>query len=163
MAQYGGQWHPSYAAPMVSPPNSGMAVASLVCGLLGFVIGLPGLLGVIFGIIGINQTRGGRTGGRGMAVAGLVCGAVSMIFWGGCLFGPIMTGFSRGMRQAQQTAKVVQCSTNLQQIGAGLLMYSANNSGKFPPKLGALLEGGFVTPSVLLCPHTADTPAPGGD
>src|SRR5438128_6806548 len=69
---------PAYAGPMVSPPNSGMAIAALICGLLFFIPVIAGLLGVILGIIAINQTRGGRAGGRGLAVAGLVCGALSL-------------------------------------------------------------------------------------
>src|SRR5438477_10981225 len=38
---------PAYAAPMVSPPNSGMAIAALICGLLFFIPVIAGLLGVI--------------------------------------------------------------------------------------------------------------------
>src|SRR3954466_3646598 len=49
---------PEYGGPMVSPPSSGLAIASLICGLLFFVPFITGLLGVIFGIVAINQTRG---------------------------------------------------------------------------------------------------------
>jgi prepilin-type processing-associated H-X9-DG protein len=145
---------------MVSPANSGLAIASLVCGLLFFIPLLPGLLGVIFGIIGINQTRNGRAGGRGLAVAGLICGAVSLFFWGSCFLAPL-AGFNRAVRQAQQTAKQVQCSANLQLIGNGLSLYATNNNGKYPSKLGTLIELGHVPASAFVCPHTTDTPAPG--
>src|SRR3954470_7416960 len=126
---------PAYAAPMVAPPNSGLAIASLICGLLFFIPFIPGILGVVFGIIGINQTRGGRAGGRGLALAGLICGALSVLFWGSCFLAPL-AGFNRAVRQAQQTAKQVQCSSNLQQIGAALAMYASSNNGKYPAKLG---------------------------
>jgi prepilin-type processing-associated H-X9-DG protein len=160
MAQVVAWAQPAYAAPMVSPPSSGIAVAALVCGLLFFIPVLPGILGVVFGIIGIKQTRHGRAGGRGLAVAGLVCGAVSVLLWGSCFLAPL-AGFNRAVRQAQQTAKQVQCESNLAQIGAGLSMYASNNNGKYPAKLGALIESGFVTPSVFVCPLSGDTPAIG--
>jgi prepilin-type processing-associated H-X9-DG protein len=151
---------PAYGAPLIAPPSSGLAVASLICGLLFFIPFLPGLLGVVFGILGINQTREGRASGRGLAVAGLICGALSLLLWGSCFLAPL-AGFNRAVRQARQTAKVVQCTSNLQQIGAGLTLYANNNNGKYPAKLGALIESGFALPSVFVCPHTTDTPATG--
>ncbi len=70
--------------------TNGMAVASLVLGILGipsactFIIPL---LGVIFGIVALVQIKGTTGGaGRGMAIAGIICGglglllAVAMIF-----------------------------------------------------------------------------------
>src|SRR6476660_8325803 len=151
----GGAWQPPYAAPMVSPPTSGMAVASLVCGVLFFIPIIPAILAVIFGIIALSQTRNGRASGRGLAIAGLICGGVSLLFFGSCFLAPF-AGFNRAVRQAQQTAKQVQCSANLQQIGAGLSMYASNNNGKYPPKIGKVLEAGFVPPMVFVCPHTGD-------
>lgn len=66
--------------------NNAFCVASLVLGIIGlalFIIAIPPVLAIIFGIIGLNQTA--RTdatarGGRGMAIAGIICGAL------GCLF-----------------------------------------------------------------------------
>ncbi len=163
-AQYagGGGWQqPGYPAPMVSPPTNGLAIASLVCGLLFFIPVLPALLAVIFGIIALKQTRDYRGGGRGMAIAGLICGAASLFFFGSCFLAPF-AGFNRAVRQAQQTAKQVQCSSNLNQIGAALQVYAGNNNAKYPAKLGALIQAGYASPNVFICPHTADTPAPGG-
>jgi prepilin-type processing-associated H-X9-DG protein len=151
---------PAYAAPMVAPPSSGLAVAALICGLLFFIPLIPGLLGIIFGIIGINQTRDNRASGRGLAIAGLICGGLSLLLWGSCFLAPL-AGFNRAVRQAQQSAKVVQCTANLQQIGMGLANYASNNNGKYPAKLGALIESGSVMPNVFVCPHTSDTPATG--
>jgi Septum formation/Domain of unknown function (DUF4190) len=55
--------------PAYPPPRStnGLAIASLILGILGVI-----LLSVIFGIIALNQTKGGRQAGRGMAIAALV-------------------------------------------------------------------------------------------
>src|SRR5437763_14101288 len=65
-AQYAGasNWQqPGYAGPMVSPPTSGLAIASLICGLLFFIPVLPALLAVVFGVIALSQTREWRAGG----------------------------------------------------------------------------------------------------
>jgi hypothetical protein len=71
--------------PVQVRPNSGLSVASLVLGLVGLVLswftfGIPSLLALIFGVVGIRQTGDGpdRRGGRGMAVIGTVLGAVML-------------------------------------------------------------------------------------
>lgn len=65
---------PQYApGPGYAPagPTSGMAIASLVCSLLGI-----GLVGVILGHLALNEIKksNGYTQGRGLAIAGLVIG-----------------------------------------------------------------------------------------
>jgi hypothetical protein len=55
--------------------TSGLAVASLVLGIVGFSI-----LAIIFGGVAIGQTgKDPNLSGRGMAVAGLVLGIVEFI------------------------------------------------------------------------------------
>src|SRR4051794_30588894 len=56
--------------PLTPPPASGAATASLVLGLIGIVagfclFGIPCVLAVIFGHVGLIQTRGGQKSGRG--------------------------------------------------------------------------------------------------
>jgi Septum formation/Domain of unknown function (DUF4190) len=65
--------------PPQPPPRStnGFAIASLIFGIIGGVV-LPVIgvvLSVIFGIIALTQTKGGRQAGRGMAIAGLLLSA----------------------------------------------------------------------------------------
>ena len=57
-----------------------MAVASLVCGILGYLV-LPGLLGIIFDVIAIRQINGsaGAIAGNGLAVGGLFTSGLDMI------------------------------------------------------------------------------------
>jgi uncharacterized membrane protein len=64
--------------------NSGMAIASLVCSLVGIIpcfwaLQIMGLLGTIFGLIGLKQTKSGERGGRGMAIAGVVIGIILLV------------------------------------------------------------------------------------
>lgn len=60
---------PPGAAALRPPRTNGLAVASLVLGILGF-----GLLPVIFGHVALGQIRRNGEQGRGMAIAGLVLG-----------------------------------------------------------------------------------------
>jgi hypothetical protein len=71
-----------YQGPVSSPMparTSGMAVASLVLGLL-FVCGIGSLLAVIFGHSALSEIDKGRgqITGRGMAIAGLVLGYIGL-------------------------------------------------------------------------------------
>jgi hypothetical protein len=71
-----------YAPPAAIPaPTNGMAIAALVCGILGISI-----LALIFGYIGRRQIdeSQGLSGGRGLAIAGIVLGWVGLaflVFW----------------------------------------------------------------------------------
>ncbi|GAA2834755.1 hypothetical protein FB468_2405 [Leucobacter komagatae] len=92
----------------VPPPVNGMAVTSLVLGIIGGLIGIwspfpifgiiagavafiPALLAIIFGHTGLRTSK--RTGaGRGPAITGLVFGyatiaiiVASVLFWGSVL------------------------------------------------------------------------------
>ncbi|MFD0783438.1 DUF4190 domain-containing protein, partial [Micromonospora azadirachtae] len=81
------------------PPASGAATASMVFGILGVLggwclFGLPCILAVVLGHVGLHETRQGTKSGRGMAVAGLVLGYVFvapmiaftiMVFFGGIM------------------------------------------------------------------------------
>ena len=63
--------------------TSGMAIASLVCSLAGLLLcGVPAILGVIFGFVGLSQTKDGARNGRGMAMAGLIIGVAVVLLWG---------------------------------------------------------------------------------
>jgi hypothetical protein len=66
-----------YPAPA---PTNGLAVAALVCGILGFFTGLSAIAAVICGHVSLSQLR--RTGGegRGMAIAGLITGYIVIGF-----------------------------------------------------------------------------------
>jgi uncharacterized membrane protein YvbJ len=68
--------------PAVTTRTSGLAVASLVLGIIGFFINPLCILAIIFGGIGIAQTGKDPTlKGRGMAVAGLVLGIIVIALW----------------------------------------------------------------------------------
>lgn len=92
---------PAYAA---KPKANGLALTSMILGILGITVGLcllffPVLpiLAVVFGHIGLTQTRKTGAPGRGYAIAGLVTGYVGIalaILW---LIGTIIGTFTSPM------------------------------------------------------------------
>ena len=65
-----------YVTPM-GPKNNGLAIASLICAIGGvFFLGIPSILGIIFGFIArsqIQRSEGTQTG-SGLALAGIIVG-----------------------------------------------------------------------------------------
>jgi hypothetical protein len=66
----------------------GFAIAGFIFSLLG------GLLGIVFGIIGIRRTRGGRAKGRGLAIAAVVIGSLWLLLYGIGIFLVATNGFT---------------------------------------------------------------------
>jgi hypothetical protein len=80
---YGQVMQPAVAF-VVAPPASGAATASMILGIVGlvfgcFLCGIPSVLAIIFGHIGLNQTKNDVKSGRGQAIAGLVMGYVLIV------------------------------------------------------------------------------------
>ena len=76
-----------YQAPQWQPPaangTNGLAVASLVCSIIGwFIPVILGLLAIIFGHIARGQIRQRKQGGDGLAIAGLVMGYIQVPIMG---------------------------------------------------------------------------------
>lgn len=69
-----GYSYPGYPQPYGAPAGTnGLAIASLVTGILGFLWITP-LLAIVFGHIALSQIKRTRQGGRGLAIAGLILG-----------------------------------------------------------------------------------------
>ena len=58
--------------------TNGMAIASLVCSLFGWLCLIGPILGLIFGFIALGQIKQTGQGGRGMAIAGIVIGGIAI-------------------------------------------------------------------------------------
>jgi hypothetical protein len=76
---------PPPPAPPAAQPTNGMAVASLVLGILSlllfFTVVPPFILGalaVIFGALGLSKAKQGAPN-KGLALAGLICGGVGIL------------------------------------------------------------------------------------
>jgi Domain of unknown function (DUF4190) len=62
--------------PPQSAATNGMAVASLVCSLFGWLCLIGPLLGLIFGFVALSQIKQTGQRGRGMALAGIIIGGI---------------------------------------------------------------------------------------
>ena len=101
---YGYGAPPAYSAYPAKPKTNGLALASMILGILGLTVGLcllffpvMPILAVIFGHIGLSQTRKTGAPGRGYAIAGMVTGYVGIglaILW---LIGTIIGTFTSPM------------------------------------------------------------------
>jgi hypothetical protein len=56
-----------------------MAIASLVASIIGFCCGIGSIIGIVLGVIALNQIRQTREGGHGLAIAGIAVGAFSLV------------------------------------------------------------------------------------
>jgi len=124
--------HPATAAEPTGP-RSGLATASLVLGILGFLsFGVTALIGLILGIIAMVRINGsqGRIGGKGLATAGIVTSGVALVFV------PIIAIMAAlllpALAQAKGKAQQVNCMSNMKQLVLGVRMYSNDNQDTFP-------------------------------
>ena len=79
---------PQYGAPLYGealrrPARNGLGIASLVLGVLAIfpldLLFLPGILAIIFGILGRRRAKRGEATNGGMALAGALCGLLGLL------------------------------------------------------------------------------------
>jgi prepilin-type processing-associated H-X9-DG protein len=107
-------------------PTSGMAITSLVLG----IVGCTALVGLVLGIIAlvrIDKSQG-RLGGRGLAIAGIVVSAVMLVF--GL---PMFAGMTLpALAKAKQRAQAINCMNNLRQLGVAARTYAQSSGNRLP-------------------------------
>jgi hypothetical protein len=113
------------------PPTSKAAVAGLVSSLVVCIPVLSPLLGLVLGIVGILNTRGGRLGGRGLAIAAVVIAVV-----GAGLQGVVGVGSYYGYR-------VLRDGMQLAEDSIAPLRASVTRLEEFAPKAYALSSARF--------------------
>ena len=114
--------------------TSGMAIASLVLGILSlvltccfpFYVCLPGLVLGIVGLVNVNKSDG-RLGGGGLAIGGIVTNGIATVML------PVSLALMLpAVQAAREAARRAQCINNLKEIGLGLL--KTNDAvGHYPP------------------------------
>jgi len=64
-----------------APPqgNNNLAVASLVCSVIGLFCGIGAIVGIVLGIVAMNQIKKTGQAGHGLALAGVIVGAASLV------------------------------------------------------------------------------------
>ncbi|MER5628487.1 MmpS family transport accessory protein [Streptosporangium sp. NPDC002544] len=115
---YGQQPPPGYGYGYAAPPpkTNGLAVASLVLGLTGFITcGFTSILAVVFGHVALGQIRRDRTDGHSMALAGVILGWILtglwILYWVLVVSGIVSAGFS-ALNDPEPNAGRTQLSHN---------------------------------------------------
>src|SRR6185503_488109 len=128
-----------------------------VFAVIGFVVPVvPGLLAVIFGLLGIRRLRQ-TDSGAGLALGGIVVGVMSMTISGGVFYNYVLPRLGL----ASVGASHVRCTDNLATIGKAMRQYASANGGHFPDKLESIVAAGTLKADALVCPSSGDTTAPG--
>lgn len=66
-----------YGAP--DPGTNTLAIGSLVASVVGLLCGIGAIVGIVLGVIALNQIKQTRQGGYGLAVAGIVVGIGTLL------------------------------------------------------------------------------------
>ena len=112
--------------------TSGLAIASLVCGILGLFCGVTAVAGLVLGIISMNSIKksGGQLGGWGIALSGTIVSAIFIVLIP-LLILPAM--LLPALAKAKERAQTINCVNNLKQLGLAVRIYSGDNKDQFPP------------------------------
>jgi prepilin-type processing-associated H-X9-DG protein len=108
--------------------TSGLAIASLVLGILGiFTCGVGALVAIVLGIVALVQINKSqeRLKGRGLAIAGICVAAVSLLVLPAMLL--------PALGKAKQKAMTINCINNMKQVGIAMRTYASVNNDKLPP------------------------------
>jgi hypothetical protein len=128
----GAPWPVPPGALRPIPKTSGMAIASLVLGVLGvFTWGATALVGLILGIIAlikIRQSKGALSGG-GIALAGTIVSGVCLLATATILAVIVLPRLS----EAKQVANTILCANNMRTLNMAIHLYSNGHNGQFPP------------------------------
>ena len=153
--------HAAAAAPQ---GTSGLAIASLVCGILVFLtFGLAGLPAVITGHLGLSAIKksSGTLGGRGMAIAGLIMGYLGFAL----IFLAVLASLAvPAFTMVQQRGLQMKVVINAKQLVVGMKQYAADHEGNYPPSLDTLFDEQILTDRKLLeFPGSLNVPGQGWD
>ncbi|MCX2930776.1 DUF4190 domain-containing protein [Mycobacterium sp. CVI_P3] len=78
--QYGGAPYPGgYGYPAPDTGTNTLAIWSLVAAVIGLLCGIGSIVGIVLGLVALNQIKQSRQGGYGLAVAGIVVGVATLI------------------------------------------------------------------------------------
>ena len=131
-------------APSAAPKTSGMAIASLVCGILGFcTAGIASLIGLVLGIVAIKKVNssGGVISGRGLAIGGIILSVVSLMVGAYLALVFIFFGLVTGQAnmQFQEKANIDTTKAVISEVESALDVYNAH-VGHYPTEE----EGGLT-------------------
>jgi prepilin-type processing-associated H-X9-DG protein len=140
--------------PMPKKQTPGIAIASLICGILSWVcVGLLAAIpAVITGHLALGRIKrsAGALGGRGLAIAGLILGYTSIV----AMIAVIVLFFTLVVPAIKEESSKTACLANLKMIGMACQMYAAEHDGRYPERLSELYPHYLPDLAVFVCPST---------
>lgn len=120
-ASYPSYGYDAYGQQVASAPK-GLAITSLILGILSFLSGwgilggILGIVGLVLGIVALRKTKTGG-GGKGLAITGIVFSSLGILISLAMLvfFGWIFSAFGECMAYSQDEVLMEQCIN--QQLG----------------------------------------------
>ena len=146
---------PSLPAAAVPLKTSGLAIASLVFGVLGFC-GITALVGLILGIVAlvnINRSQG-RLTGNGFAIAGICASGFMLLFAIPILAALLLPALAK----AKERAQTINCVNNVRQLALAARMYAVDHGDTLPYATNwcDAIQNNIGSPKVFQCPVDPD-------
>lgn len=142
--------HPNAVPPTAPTPVAsadaggiGLAVAALVCGIVGLCVPVLGIVAIILGVVYLARPR---TNGRGLAIGGIVTGVLGLLSTVAILLALLLPALG----QARQAARQVESSVQMQQIASVLI------SDAEAPAADANLESRYALAADMWISPSAD-------
>lgn len=141
------------AAP---PKTSGLAISSLVLGILGLLTcGITAVVGLILGIIAMVKIKNSRgaLGGDGFALAGIIVSAIFVL-----LIPIFLAMLLPALAEAKQEAQKINCISNVKQLALAEHMYADKNQHHYLAATNwcdVLLKSDASLTNVFHCPADA--------
>jgi hypothetical protein len=137
------------------PKTSGLAIASLVLGIVGpCTVGLGSIVGLILGIVGLNKIKrsAGQLGGRKAAIAGIIVSGVGALMVVPMLM--LIAILMPAVFGALDAANAASSANNVSQLCKASRMYASAHKDHFPPadNWPDVLKGLGISDSTLLDP-----------
>jgi len=147
--------------PVPSVKTSGLAIASLVLGILsmiclGFLAGIPA---IICGAIALGNIKksAGTSGGRGLAIGGLVTGGIGTVI---TTIGILAALLLPATAKARENARRSCCTSNLKQISIAIARYADDHDNKMPRTFDDLMPYVSFSKKAFICPSAKDQTKP---
>jgi hypothetical protein len=157
---YQSQSGPPPFVPGSQPESSGLAIASMVLGILSFfTAGITAIPAVICGHVAMFRANksAGQTSGNGFAVAGLITGYLGFLILATVGLGVALPAFAGVQDRAQST----KCLAEAKQIGVACRLYAMDHHGQFPPTLDPLVPDYLPDNHFFDCPLRKNQPRSG--
>ena len=139
---------------VVEPKTCGLAIASLVMGILtlfcSLFMAIPAIICGIIALVKIGKSQG-QLKGNGFAIAGIVVPAVLSLVVVPMLLAILMPALSKTKMIAQR----VVCSTNMQGLSTAMIVYMNDYDDQYPTPdqwCDLLIQEVDVSPKSFQCP-----------